>query len=295
MRLGVVIVTYNRLKLLKECINACISQTKKFEKIYVINNASTDGTKEYLNTLNKIENLRIINLEENKGGSGGFYEGLKRIENEELDYVLLIDDDAIIDTDFNKNINIEMEKKEENIVAYSGTVKTNNQIQYNHRSHMKKEFKVTSSGPEEYDKPYFDYEIATFCGLFVKKSLIKEIGLPRKDFFIWYDDSEYSLRIIKKGKIRNINSAFLNHKTTINTKNNKMSWKNYYGYRNRIVIYKTYFSKYNLKKYCFYLRLKIFLALLCGKKYDVQLIRDALNDGIKDNMGKNEKYQAVKK
>ena len=295
MKLGVVIVTYNRLNLLKECINACVNQTKKFEKIYIINNASTDGTKEYLSTLNDIKNLRIINLEENKGGSGGFYEGLKKTQNEELDYVLLIDDDAIIDKDFNKNINAEMEKKEENIVAYSGTVKTNNQIQYNHRSHLKKGFTVGSSKPEEYDKPFFDYEVSTFCGIFIKKGLIKEIGLPRKDFFIWYDDCEYSLRMIKIGKIRNINSAFLNHKTTINVKNNKLEWKNYYGYRNRIVIYKTYFSKYNLKKYCFYLRLKIFLALFRGKKYDAQLIKDALKDGIKDKMGKNEKYQPGKK
>ena len=292
MKLGVVIVTYNRLTLLKECINACINQTKEFEKIYIINNASTDGTNEYLNTLNNINNLSVFNLEENKGGSGGFYEGLNRIQNEEIDYVLLIDDDAIIDKDFNKNINVEMEKKEEKIVAYSGTVKTNNQIQYNHRSHMKKEFKVISSRPEEYDKPYFDYEIATFCGLFVKKSLIKKIGLPRKDFFIWYDDSEYCLRIAQNGKIRNINNAYLNHKTSIKTKNNELGWKNYYGYRNRIVIYKTYFSKFSLGIYCFYLKLKIFFAFIKRKKYNAQLISDALKDGIEENMGKNEKYHA---
>ena len=38
MKLGVVIVTYNRLELLKECIEACLNQTIPFEKIFIVNN-----------------------------------------------------------------------------------------------------------------------------------------------------------------------------------------------------------------------------------------------------------------
>lgn len=39
MKYGVVIVTYNRLELLKECIENCIRQTIPFEKIIIVNNA----------------------------------------------------------------------------------------------------------------------------------------------------------------------------------------------------------------------------------------------------------------
>ena len=38
MKLGVVIVTYNRIELLKECISNCINQILKFDKIIIINN-----------------------------------------------------------------------------------------------------------------------------------------------------------------------------------------------------------------------------------------------------------------
>ena len=77
MKLGVVIVTYNRLELLKECITACINQKEEFQKILIINNASTDGTKEYLENL-QYSNLEIINSNKNLGGSGGFWLGIKQ-------------------------------------------------------------------------------------------------------------------------------------------------------------------------------------------------------------------------
>ena len=48
MKINCVIVTYNRLSLLKECISALKNQTYKINKIYIINNNSTDGTSDYL-------------------------------------------------------------------------------------------------------------------------------------------------------------------------------------------------------------------------------------------------------
>jgi glycosyltransferase involved in cell wall biosynthesis len=51
MKINCVIVTYNRLSLLKECISALKNQTYKINKIYIINNNSTDGTSDYLQEL----------------------------------------------------------------------------------------------------------------------------------------------------------------------------------------------------------------------------------------------------
>ena len=54
-----VIVTYNRINLLKECITAILSSTV-VPDILVVNNASTDGTKEYLDEI--IKNNKNIYL-----------------------------------------------------------------------------------------------------------------------------------------------------------------------------------------------------------------------------------------
>ena len=292
MKLGVVIVTYNRLELLKECIIACEEQSEKFEKVIVINNASTDGTKEYLESLN-YENLKIINSTENLGGAGGFHLGIEKAIDYDLDYLLLIDDDAILACNYNEEI---LKNMEADIYAYSGSVKTDDKIQFEHRRHLHKGFKCVNSNINEYNKTYFDYDLSTFCGVYISMNIIKKIGLPCKEFFIWFDDTEYSLRINKYSKIRNINSTYLNHKTTIaNSKG--FNWKSYYGLRNQIIIIKKYFSKFTLFKFV----LSMYKMIIAGKIMRVlknnlyyskisNMYRDALKDGLKNNLGKNNKY-----
>lgn len=295
MKLGVVIVTYNRLALLQECIEACINQEEKFNKILIINNASTDGTTEYLEKL-EYENVTVINSPENLGGAGGFYKGIEQAQKYDLDYLLLIDDDAILDSNYNKEIVKHIQEDNGKIKAYSGSVKTGGKIQKEHRKHLKPNFKCVESEDEEYQKEYFDYELSTFCGLYVSMQVIKEIGLPKKEFFIWFDDTEYSLRILKYSKIRNINSTSLNHKTKI-ANSSGFSWKSYYGLRNQIIIIKKYFSKVTLFRYLLQMRKMIILgkimAIIKNDKYYnkiSEMYKDALNDGMKNNLGKNDKY-----
>ena len=86
-KLGVVIVTYNRLELLKECIYNCINQSYKFNKIIIVNNASSDGTEEYLRHLT-YDNVVIVTSKENFGGAGGYYLGVK--EAKKIIYYLLM-------------------------------------------------------------------------------------------------------------------------------------------------------------------------------------------------------------
>ena len=43
-----IVVTFNRLPLLKKCLNSIRNQTNKDFDIIVVNNGSTDGTKEWL-------------------------------------------------------------------------------------------------------------------------------------------------------------------------------------------------------------------------------------------------------
>ena len=296
-KLGVVIVTYNRLSLLKDCIKHVLEQTYPFSEVVVIDNCSTDGTSEYLSNIkNKIN---VLKMKKNIGGSGGFYEGIKYILTKDIDWILLIDDDAIINLDFNEKI---FKRKLDNrILAYSGVVKINNNIDVNHRRKLidPHNFKEQPIKELHYKKDFFDYDIATFCGLYVSKSLVERIGLPNKDFFIWYDDTEYSLRFKGITKIRNINSAILDHRCNLenNTKNLNFSWKEYYGRRNKIYILKKYFSTVSYAKYITWLFLaackhKISYLFLKNIQlnYQYKLCIDALKDGCRERLGKNKHY-----
>ena len=97
MRIAAVVVTYNRKQLLSECLGALLNQTKKLDSVIVIDNASTDGTRE-LFTDNGLFNLPDIDycpMENNLGGAGGFYEGIKRAYTQGYDWIWIMDDDTI--------------------------------------------------------------------------------------------------------------------------------------------------------------------------------------------------------
>lgn len=289
LKLGVVIVTYNRLDLLKECLRACANQTAPFSKIIVVNNASTDGTTELIRANTQVA---TIALKENIGGSGGFYEGLKLASEEtDLDYILLIDDDAILDSRYNEYILQYITKY--NLAAASGTVITDGQIQTNHRCFIDSKYKGTDSQLNDYKKEFFDYDIATFCGLYISKQLIKEIGLPRADFFIWFDDIEYSLRINHHTKIRNINKAILTHKTSLQQRET-CHWKTYYGVRNNYIMIQQHFPQ-KLPRYILKTSLKAlyhYIRPTARDKAIAALYKDALLDAKHNKLGKNKKYNS---
>ena len=90
-----VVVTYNRLELLKRVISALKSQTVPVDKIIVINNGATDGTKEWLDSQ---ESLITIH-QENVGGAGGFYRGIKQAMTTETDWIWCMDDDVYPEND----------------------------------------------------------------------------------------------------------------------------------------------------------------------------------------------------
>ncbi|WP_252902688.1 glycosyltransferase [Paucilactobacillus hokkaidonensis] len=73
-----VVVTYNKIDLLKECISRLEKQTFLLNHLIVVDNASTDGTGDYLDQISKSNSSVIpIYLLNNIGGAGGFNAGIK--------------------------------------------------------------------------------------------------------------------------------------------------------------------------------------------------------------------------
>ena len=97
MEIGVVLVTFNRLEKLKKALEAYERQTVKPKYILVVDNNSTDGTREYLENWKKEEKQYkkyTVFMEKNTGGSGGFYEALKHSLELDASWIWTADDDA---------------------------------------------------------------------------------------------------------------------------------------------------------------------------------------------------------
>ena len=194
MKFAVTIVTYNRLELLKECIRQVLSQTVPFSYICIVDNHSTDGTGEYLDELvsetasskEQGAEFHILHLSENIGGAGGFAKGLEDLGKTDCDWILIIDDDAMIASDYIEQLQKAILKTD--YLAYSGTVTTAGAIDTTHRRFIRcPRLMLYAPVPEsEYAKASFEYDISTFCGLLVNAHMVRKIGLPKTEYFIWF-------------------------------------------------------------------------------------------------------------
>ena len=91
------IVSYNRLEQLRDCIRAVLAQTRVPEHIVVIDNASEDGTYEAIRL--EFSGIEIVRLNVNSGPAGGFSKGFERALESKLEYVWTLDDDCVPEPD----------------------------------------------------------------------------------------------------------------------------------------------------------------------------------------------------
>lgn len=71
--IAAVVVTHNRKIMLVDCLRAVFSQSQPLDRVFIIDNASTDGTRAFLESEGFLSDLRCvyIRLEVNEGGAGG--------------------------------------------------------------------------------------------------------------------------------------------------------------------------------------------------------------------------------
>lgn len=192
-RIAAVVVTYNRLSLLLECLDALDKQTYSNFDILVINNASTDGTEEKLRPF--VEQGRILyhNTGKNLGGAGGFNYGVRLAYESGYDYFWLMDDDTIpTPTALEELMNAKEILRDEFGYLSSYAVWTDGSIcQMNVPGRLKKGDVFTGYSSDS----LVPIKRATFVSFFVPRKIVAQIGLPIKEFFIWADDTNYCLRI----------------------------------------------------------------------------------------------------
>lgn len=210
MIISAVVVTHNRLELLKECIAALESQTQKLDQIIVINNGSTDGTKKWLQSKN---NLIIVD-EENLGGANGFFVGIKKAFDEGSDWIWCLDDDTIANEDTLENLtNSKYFHKPDTGFISSIVNWTNGDLH-------KMNAVMPMSNLNIYENIKNDNSVqingASFVSILISRQAIRECGLPIKEFFIWGDDVEFTNRIAKKYKCYLKLDSIVIHKTKLN-------------------------------------------------------------------------------
>lgn len=299
-----VIVTYNRVEKLKREVDSLLSQTIKPLRVIVIDNNSSDNTYNYMTVLAR-DNSKIVykKLNKNCGGSGGFYEGLTLAKRFNVDWIALADDDAIYDKDFFKNIALASQKNND-IFCFTGSVRyPTGEIQLNHRRWTREKIFIHQDNiPEECYKRDFYLRAFSFVGVVISKHMVDKVGLPERGYFIWCDDTEYSLRVNKYTPILNVSMANVYHDTSkiSNDKcqNPTPNWKYYYGLRNSILMNKKHSKHPKIYKFCLlFLEIKKIIAPLVKYRHyhpyvlrTMNMYHKAFHDGINNISGINSQF-----
>ena len=209
-----VVVTFNRLHQLKITVDRLLSES--VDKVVVVDNASSDGTGDWLAT-QPGERISVISLSENMGGAGGFEAGMAKARDAfDPDWIVLMDDDARpepgaidafrqsaseLDADigcvaaavfYPDGTLCEMNRPSRNPFWHFGlflkTVVQGNRAGF----HLSDEAFATDAGRRRLD-------VASFVGYFVSRDAIAKVGLPEGGLFIYGDDVLYSLRLRRAG------------------------------------------------------------------------------------------------
>lgn len=216
-RVAAVVVTYNRKALLVECLRALLSQKAPVETIHVVDNASTDGTRELLTAESLLERVEYHRLETNGGSSGGFAHGVEVARAGDAEWLWLMDDDAEPRPDCLERLLASAPAADPGTAVLAPTVAwPNGEPQLGHRGHFE-------GGPKGLHAPDYDPAAAplrigyvTFVGPLVRTRAALATEPPFAPFFIYSDDFEYSMRLREQGAMWLVPSAVIEHKEARN-------------------------------------------------------------------------------
>lgn len=280
-----VVVTYNRKELLKEAIEALLNQEYNNCDVLIVDNASTDGTREYIDELLKDTRVHYENTGANLGGAGGFNYGMKRACQMGCDFVWVMDDDCIV----HKDSLTELLNADKQLNGNYGFLSSKVLWKDDSICKMNIPKKTFSTWLKEFDKPVQEIAMASFVSLFVKTDIIKEMGLPIKEFFIWTDDWEFTRRISRKYKSYFISKSIVTHKSKnnegadISTVDGDRVERFKYLYRNDFVLYRGEGLKGWILLYIRLIlhKLRILKSDKKDKKERIKIINNAIKEGKK--------------
>jgi rhamnopyranosyl-N-acetylglucosaminyl-diphospho-decaprenol beta-1,3/1,4-galactofuranosyltransferase len=245
--IAAIVVTYNRKSLLRECLTSLLNQTHSLDEIIVVDNASTDGTRQMLDA--NFPGITILSLPKNIGGTGGFAKGIQLAYEQGHQWFCLMDDDLLPSSDALECLVQVLDNVDNPLKTFIGglaqdkfgnliwDLKVNNQW-ISHTANLA-DRNVHREGVE--------VEYLAFLGLLIPAQALVELGLPRIDFFVYLDDVEYCYRAKKnnyaiicapqsklfhplpqRDQLRLFNKVIFVERFPV--------WKAYYEVRNRILL-----------------------------------------------------------
>ena len=237
-KIAIVIVTWNKKDDVLNLLNSLKGISYTNHDIFVVDNASEDGSVEAIQE--NFPGAELIINEENLGGTGGFNTGIRRVSGEgKYKYIWLLDNDAEVSKSTLEELVKAMEnnssigiagsrimspEKRDLIVEIGGTVDwSSGTWMPNYRYVNEADYKGNNVLETDY---------VAACSALVRAEVLEKTGSMDERFFLHWDDIDFSLKISESGyRVVSVFSSVVYHSVEKGFNPGVL----YYDYRNGLL------------------------------------------------------------
>lgn len=265
----IIILNWNGKNDTLECLKSLEKINYGNYKIIAVDNGSSDGS--VFEIKEKHPQTIIIENKKNLGFAGGNNIGIKYAINDEVDYVLLINNDTTVEENFlNELVNVGESDKKTGILGPKICYYDEPKIIWSAGGNVNwLKNKGVHIGLNEVDRGQYnktkEADYLTGCCLLIKREVIEKIGVLSEDYFLYYEDTDFCLRAKNAGyKCVFVSGSKIYHKVSRSTKPGSSSYI-YYHTRNGLVAARRAGSFLNiivLYFYCLFLFLKQIIKII---------------------------------
>ncbi len=237
-----IVVTYNRCELLKQCLERLLNQHSPLSRIYVMDNASTDGTPQVIPDDPRVTYVR---LERNLGGAYGFSRGVELALEARHDWLWLLDDDGLPEPDALAQLLAHAGHDGPDEVLCSAVLARDGRPDLQQRRAFDaRRLREQPLPLQAYAHPSVPVDLFTFVAVLLPVQAVRRAGLPLDNYFFMYDDFEYALRLRRLGVgARLVPGSRVWHHGSLPVPSPRPPYnplKHYYNTRNQLLVYRRY-------------------------------------------------------
>jgi GT2 family glycosyltransferase len=200
----VVILNYNGWRDTAACVSSCQKLTYTNFRILVLDNGSTDGSETLLRE--RYPEMEIIQTGKNLGFAGGNNAGIRQVLEQKADFVWLLNNDTIVEPQC-----LALMVRAAGTDDRVGMV--GSKIYYHHAPKtlwfaggeidLGKGGLTRHIGQDERDVGSYnklgETGYITGCSILASREMIEEVGLLEEEYFLYFEDVDWSLRARRKG------------------------------------------------------------------------------------------------
>ncbi|MCL2859205.1 MAG: glycosyltransferase family 2 protein [Oscillospiraceae bacterium] len=217
MKVSIILLNYNGYKDTIECIDSIKQNEKEMNyEIIVVDNKSTDNSVE---ELKKIDEIILLESERNGGFAYGNNIGIKYAIDKGAEYILLLNNDTIIELNCISLMYKILNENDDMGMIGCRIMYYNNKELINYMGGEINWFKgivVVKDKLTIYKENNRSFSYTNFitgCCMLIKKEVIDKAGYLPEDYFMYYEDVEYCVKVKDAGyKLGICYNAVIYHK-----------------------------------------------------------------------------------